>query len=347
MRFWQGKRVLLTGHTGFKGGWAAAMLSRLGADLTGLALAPDTEPSLFDQAGLDAVVDHHVVDLRDAGSVRGLVHRVQPDLVLHMAAQPLVLRSYQAPVETFASNVLGTVHLLDALRDLDGLGVVLVVTSDKVYADDGTGAPRDESATLGGRDPYSASKAMTEIAVASYAKSFFDKTGTVVATARGGNVVGGGDYSVDRILPDAWRSARAGTPLVLRNPHAVRPWQHVLDCLTGYLLYVERLAKDPDGPRSLNFGPDDEAVSVETMARTFLDGLNRQTQIMVEPRPDVVETRHLALDAARARSLLDWRPKLDAKQAAAWSADWYRRVGDGEPAIRVTLDQIDHYAQLN
>jgi CDP-glucose 4,6-dehydratase len=223
---------------------------------------------------------------------------------------------------------------------------VLVITSDKVYADDGTGRPHDEDDRLGGRDPYSASKAMTELAVASYARSFFDPRGVVVATARGGNVIGGGDFAADRILPDAWRAVRAGEPLVLRNPDAVRPWQHVLDCVAAYLVYAEQLAAKPDAPRTLNFGPDDEGVRVEELARVFLRELGAEAAIRVEPNPAAVETHHLALDTRAADRALGWRGRLSALDAATWTAEWYRRVDEGEDALAVTREQIGRHAEL-
>ena len=237
--FWQGRRVLLTGHTGFKGAWAALWLERLGAEVFGLARPPDTEPNLYtllapSQAGI-------LADLMDRAAVRDAVAEARPQIVIHMAAQALVRRSYADPVETFASNVMGTVNLLDALGQQKDLEAVLVVTSDKVYGQGQGSGPFVEGDALGGVDPYSASKACVEHVVASWAQGLWTE-GPRLATARAGNVIGGGDWAADRIIPDVWRAWTGGAPLSLRNPQATRPWQHVLDALSGYLLYVERLA---------------------------------------------------------------------------------------------------------
>lgn len=253
--FWRGKRVLLTGHTGFKGSWAAIWLSGMGAKVTGLSLPPDQSPSLFELAGVASLAESLLVDLRDEAAVARALAGRPFDLVLHMAAQPIVRTAIAAPVETFASNVMGTVHLLQALRGQPDLKAALVVTSDKVYANAETGRAFAEGDALGGKDPYSASKAATEIAVASFARSYFEPAGIPLATARGGNVIGGGDFSRDRIVADIVRAARGQEQVVLRHPEATRPWQHVLDCVAGYLVYLQALAGDPTTPRAMNFGP--------------------------------------------------------------------------------------------
>jgi len=221
--FWRGKRVLLTGHTGFKGAWMAAMLARLGARVTGFALAPDTDPSLFDLAGIAAIVPEGFADLREPQTVAAAVHKARPDIVLHLAAQALVRRAVREPLATFATNVMGMAHLLDALRAAEGLLAVLVVTSDKVYENPQRGEPFREGDALGGHDPYAASKAAAEIVTASFARTWFDGRGIAVATARGGNVIGGGDFAVDRIVPDIYRAMVGGRELVLRHPAATRP----------------------------------------------------------------------------------------------------------------------------
>ncbi|MEM0944639.1 MAG: CDP-glucose 4,6-dehydratase, partial [Pseudomonadota bacterium] len=251
--FWRGRRVLLTGHTGFKGAWAGAWLGRMGAEVTGFALAPQTQPALFEM--LDFPGRSIIGDLRDPAAISQAVADADPEIVIHMAAQPLVRQSYADPVETYGTNVMGTVHLLEALKPAPA-GRILVVTSDKVYENDETGRAFAEGDRLGGHDPYAASKAATEIVVASYRRSFFAEAGVALATARGGNVIGGGDFSADRLVPDIARALAAGRPVELRNPQATRPWQHVLDCLSGYLTYLEAL---PDAPAALNFGPADPA----------------------------------------------------------------------------------------
>ena len=234
--FWRGREVLLTGHTGFKGGWAAIWLHRMGAKVTGLSLAPDQTPSLYDLARVGELTDSRIVDLRDRAAVAEVVGSKPFDMVLHLAAQPIVRTSIEDPIGTFASNVMGTAHLLDALRAKTPQAV-LCITSDKVYANHETGKAFVEADALGGKDPYSASKAASEIAVHSFARSYFDKAGVPVATARGGNVIGGGDFSRDRLVSDIVRAVRAGQVLTLRHPESTRPWQHVLDCVAGYLVY--------------------------------------------------------------------------------------------------------------
>jgi len=240
--FWRGRRVLLTGQTGFKGAWASVMLADLGADVTAFALEPQTDPNLWQSVGRDVAIESIHADLRDASDVARICSAAEPEIVLHMAAQAQVRESYRDPVGTFASNILGTVNLLQALRASVKLRAVLVVTSDKVYANPEAGTAFAENAPLGGSDPYSASKGATEIAVRSYAESFFSPAGVPLATARGGNVIGGGDFSSDRLVPDLYRAARNGVAVELRYPAATRPWQHVLDCLAGYFTYAEYLA---------------------------------------------------------------------------------------------------------
>lgn len=240
MSFWSGKRVLVTGHTGFKGSWLCELLLARGSQVHGLALEP-TEPALFNQLALETRLDHHVADIRDPAAVAERVRAVRPQVVLHLAAQPLVRRSYREPVGTWATNVMGTAHVLEAIRELGTPCVVVVVTTDKVYDNREWEHPYRETDMLGGHDPYSASKAGTELVSASYRKSFFSGTGVRLATARAGNVIGGGDWAEDRILPDLARAFEAERALEVRNTHAVRPWQHVLDPLSGYLCLAEAL----------------------------------------------------------------------------------------------------------
>ena len=346
--FWRGKRVLLTGHTGFKGSWAAIWLAELGADVTGLALAPDQQPSLFDLAGVGASTTSLIVDLRDAGAVDAALAGRGFDLVLHMAAQPIVRTAIADPVATFASNVMGTVHLLQALRAQIGaepaLKAVLAITSDKVYANAETGRAFAEGDALGGKDPYSASKAATEMVVASFARSYFDAAGVPVATARGGNVIGGGDFSPDRIVSDIVRAARSQQPVVLRHPEATRPWQHVLDCVAGYLAYLQALASDPATPRAMNFGPKPggREVTVGELATLGVEALGAQPW-RHEPDPKSLEARSLAIDASLARRALGFESRLEAPEAVALTMDWYRRQADGEDALALCRSQIAAY----
>jgi CDP-glucose 4,6-dehydratase len=345
--FWRGKRVLLTGHTGFKGGWAALWLSRMGAEVTGFALAPDTQPNLFSLAGVASGTVSRLGDLRDEAAAQAAVATSRPQLVLHMAAQPIVRRSIADPVETFATNVLGTAHLLAALRGSPGLSTILVVTSDKVYANDAGHEALSENDRLGGTDPYSASKAATELVAASFAGTYFTREGVRLATARGGNVVGGGDFAADRLVPDAVRAVSAGTPLVLRHPGATRPWQHVLDCVSGYLVYAEGLTRGVDVPAALNFGPSAGApVPVGTLADAVLEALGSGSGWRHEPDPGSVEKATLAVDASRARASLGWDDLLRDRALVAWTAAWYRAWREGHDMRAVSLDQIGAYEAL-
>jgi len=346
--FWAGKRVLLTGHTGFKGGWAALWLARLGARVTGVALASDQDPNLFDLAGVAGHVDSRIADLRDRDGLAAALGGQAFDLVLHMAAQPIVRASIEDPIATFATNVMGTAHLLEALRAQQGLQAILAVTSDKVYANAETGRAFAEGDALGGKDPYSASKAAAEIVTQSFARSYFDKAGAPVATARGGNVIGGGDFSRDRLVADIVRAGRSQDVTVLRHPEATRPWQHVLDCVAGYLVYLERLAGDPAAPRALNFGPrpGGPAVTVGELATRAVEALGAKPW-RHEPDPHSLEARSLGIDASLAKQVLGFESRLDAPAAVDWTMDWYRRQADGAAsALALCEDQISRYESL-
>jgi len=340
--FWAGKRVLLTGHTGFKGSWAAIWLTQLGAKVTGFALPPDQQPNLFTLAGVERRIESRFIDLRNPSAVGAAAAGRTFDLVLHMAAQPIVRASVEDPIGTFATNVMGTAHLLQALRSQPALQAVLAITSDKVYANDELGRAFVEGDCLGGKDPYSASKAAAEIVVQSFAKSFFAVA--PVATARGGNVIGGGDFSRDRLVADIVRAARAGGPVVLRHPEATRPWQHVLDCLAGYLRHLEALATDPATPRALNFGPrpGGAEVSVGEIATMGVEALGGQPW-RHEPDPASIEARTLSIDASLARRTLGFESRLGAPEAVALTMDWYRRQAAGEDALALCLEEIDGY----
>lgn len=343
--FWAGKRVLVTGHTGFKGAWATLWLDAMGAIVTGFARAPDQSPALFDLAQVDRHCRSIIGELTDAAAVKRAVAASNPQVVLHLAAQALVRRSLAMPVETVASNVLGTACLLDALRDAPALEAVLVVTSDKVY-DHGAGAKAfSEGDRLGGKDPYSASKAACEIIVASFAASFFPHL--PIATVRGGNVIGGGDFSPDRLVPDIVRSALGDTALILRHPEATRPWQHVLDCLCGYLLYAQGLARRDDLPRQLNIGPDHRAeASVGTVATLLLGAMGANTPWRHEAVAGSIEMQALAIDSSLARRLLPWADRLPGRAGLDWTADWYGDWRAGQDPHALTLAQIARYRGL-
>lgn len=331
-----GRRVLLTGHTGFKGSWLALWLDALGASVTGIALPPVTQPNHW--ALLQAPIDSRVVDIRDAGAVLAAVRQHQPEIVFHLAAQALVRPSYQQPLDTWATNVMGTAHVLEACRLVPGVQAVVVVTSDKCYENRETGQAYRESDALGGHDPYSASKGATELVAASYRRSFF-ANGPLVATARAGNVVGGGDWAADRLVPDLVRAALTGVPASIRHPEAVRPWQHVLEPLAGYLQLGQCLLQgDGAAAGAWNFGPGLEGnVTVGDM----LQGLRRHWPRLdwhIRPDDSRHEARLLHLDIDKARSLLQWRPVWTLDQTQAATAGWYAAwVEHGEVLSRPQL----------
>lgn len=342
--FWNDRRVLLTGHTGFKGAWLTLWLSEMGARVTGLSLVPDTQPNLFDLASVSSRIQSHFGDIRDAALVREITNKASPRIIIHMAAQALVRRSYREPADTFATNVMGTVNVLDAARASNGLDACLIITSDKVYENDGAGTAFKENARLGGHDPYSASKAATEIAVASYRDSFFSDQKAKPATARGGNVIGGGDFSDDRIVPDIWRAHQTNQAVVLRYPNATRPWQHVLDCLCGYLVYAEHLAKGEFEP-AMNFGPRErKGLAVRELVTAMQGAIDAREAWTQADGPQPKEMPALALSCEKAEQVLGWRSRLDARQAIDWTAEWYKAFAAGEDVGRITLDQIKRYA---
>lgn len=344
--FWRGRRVLVTGHTGFKGGWASLWLNALGAEVFGLALSPDQTRSLFDLVDVARAIDHAVVDLRDAEATRAAVRRAAPEIVLHLAAQPLVRESVRDPVATFATNVMGTAHLLDALREVKGLKAVLVVTSDKVYRNDDRGTAFREHDPLGGKDPYSGSKAAAECVAYSFRASFFDRLGTPLGVGRGGNVIGGGDFSADRLVPDLIRAIEAGELLVLRHPFSTRPWQHVLDCVAGYLVYLQALARAPEAtPKALNFGPSEaELPTVGALADRLCARLGSGAGWRHEPDPASIEMAQLRIDASLAAETIGFQGRLDAAAAIELTADWYSAYLKGDDVLRrLTLQQIERY----
>lgn len=330
-----GKKVLVTGHTGFKGAWLSQWLLELGASVHGYALAPETKPALFDQLGLSNRLEHEIADIRDAEAVRKSIHAVQPDFVFHMAAQPLVRRSYAIPVETYETNVMGTIYVLEALQRLFATGnapqrqlpiPVIVVTSDKCYENHDSGRAYEESDPLGGHDPYSSSKAMAEIAAAAYRSSYFLNGLIRVATVRAGNVIGGGDWSEDRIVPDAMRALDEGKAISVRNPSAVRPWQHVLEPLGGYLSLAAALVEQPASSPfcgAINFGPG--PTSSRTVADLVQEVLKHRNGSWVNGSESgaLHEATLLNLSIEKARRLLDWRPVWNFEQTIAETVAWY------------------------
>lgn len=345
--FWRSKRVLVTGHTGFKGGWLVLWLQRLGAQVSGVALPPATHPSLFELARIEQLVDHHVCDIRDADRLTALIRATQPEVVLHLAAQPLVRTSYREPVATFASNIMGTVHVLDALRSLDSVRVALMVTTDKVYRNLQQPYPYREDDALGGYDPYSASKAASEIVIASYRDALLKEQGVAVASARAGNVIGGGDWSEDRLIPDVVRAWQGGQPLEIRRPNAVRPWQHVLEPLHGYLTLVERLWYHPELADAYNFGPHThEAATVKEVVALARSAYGVGNVRYGDGSAGPHEASWLALETAKSRVVLDVQPRWDLTEAVTRTMAWYQAQYAGADARKLCLAEIANYQSL-
>jgi len=342
VEFWQGRRVLLTGHTGFKGAWLALWLREMGADLTGYALEPASDPNLWDLVGEGA--RSIIGDVRDAARVHDVVAAANPQIVIHMAAQALVTESYRDPMTTYGTNVMGTVNVLSACREVCNLESVLVVTSDKVYEHGEQHRPFAEHDRLGGRDPYSSSKACAELVANSFRESFFSG-GPALATLRGGNVIGGGDWSPDRLLPDCVRALHAGQPVRLRYPEAVRPWQHVLEPLSGYLAAARALVERPAAtPRAFNFGPDPAAFrKVREVVDVFSERFEGKPGWEHDPSVRPAEAATLTLSSALAERALGWRPVLGIEESLAWTADWYRAYASGHNMLAFTLAQIEEY----
>ncbi|PPC88444.1 MAG: CDP-glucose 4,6-dehydratase [Hyphomicrobium sp.] len=347
--FWQGQRVLVTGHTGFKGAWACLLLSELGADVMGLSLPPD-EPSLYTQTEIKSrISQNHLIDLADLEAVRSAIKATQPKIVLHFAAQSLVRRAHRNPVETMRSNVLGTVHLLEALRSCTSVRQVLITTTDKVYHNAEHGLPFREGDRIGGHEPYSASKSAAEMVIAAYRSSYFAKLGIPILVARAGNVIGGGDWCEDRIIPDIVRSIISHIPLNVRRPNAVRPWQHVLDALEGYLLLIQSASHAaPDATlepehAAWNFGPDveDHMPTVEDICKIAQRRWpNRFQWSHIADPYDINESQLLLLDPSRAMNELGWRPRLAVSDALNETFEWYRRFVDGEDAKLLCAEEI-------
>lgn len=346
--FWNGKRVLLTGHTGFKGAWLSLYLEKLGAKVTGLALAPDQHPCLFEIAGVDRGLRSIIGDIRDLPAVERAVTAAEPDIVIHMAAQALVRRGYREPVETYATNVLGTVHVLDAIRRLSKARSCVVVTSDKCYENREWLWPYREDESMGGRDPYSNSKGCAELVVSSYRSSYFAPAGIGLASARAGNVIGGGDWSEDRLIPDLIRGFIDRKPTMIRQPNSIRPWQHVLEAIKGYLILAERLWNDPVAfAQGWNFGPTDAgAVPVHAIADTLVAKWGSGASWTRDNDAGVHEANLLKLDSTKARTLLSWKPKLSTEQTLEWIVKWHRACAAHDDMRDLTLRQIEQYQAL-
>jgi CDP-glucose 4,6-dehydratase len=351
--FWNRKKVFITGHTGFKGSWLSLWLQKIGAEVCGFALRPPTVPSLFDQADVAREMQSLIGDICDNAALKSALCRFRADIVIHLAAQSLVRTSYQHPVETFASNVMGTVNLLDSVRHCNSVHVVLCITSDKCYENSEWPWGYRESDPMGGHDPYSASKGCSELAVAAFRRSFFRSTDgkghpAAVASARAGNVIGGGDWAADRLVPDIMRAFMAGQDVIIRSPKAIRPWQHVLEPLHGYMQLVENLWESPsEFAEGWNFGPREEDALpvdflVEQLARLWGPG----TDWSIDDHAQLHEAHYLKLDCSKARIRLRWKPRLELEKALEWTVEWYRAFQQQANIRDLTLKQITRYEEL-
>ncbi len=352
MQNFKGVRALVTGHTGFKGGWLCEWLLADGAQVSGISLAPEAgRPSLFEDLSLADRMDSRLGDIRDAKVVNDTLAEVQPEVIFHLAAQPLVRRSYADPIETFSTNVMGTAHVLEAARNTKSVRAIVCVTSDKCYDNKEWVWGYRESDPMGGKDPYSASKGAAEIVAGSYLQTVFPQEGRVrMATARGGNVVGGGDWSEDRLVPDIVVAMEAGKPLVIRNPNAIRPWQHVLELVRGYIVLGGKLLSEADEFQGAwNFGPNPEnEVSVAKLIENFSQvwGGQEGFEVIVEPS-HLKEAQYLKLDIAKSRDLLNWHPRLGFSDTAKWTMDWYKhRRSAPANAAEVTRQQLEQFRSM-
>ena len=339
--YWSGKRIFVTGHTGFKGGWLVAWLQYCGAIVKGYALPPDTDPNLYSALNISSLCQSTFGDVRDKSKLFSEISEFSPEIVFHLAAQPLVRRSYDQPFETFETNVMGTINLLESCRQQSELHTILVITTDKVYQNNELLMPYREDAPLGGHDPYSASKAATEMVVQSWKKSYFDPENRIrVATARAGNIIGGGDWSVDRLIPDCIRAIQTSSCLTIRSPRAIRPWQHVADAINGYLLLAEKMYDNESLlSDTFNFGPSgNDSVSVADVVELVNDHCGQKLLYMFTEDTDAPhEAGLLALDSSKARSLLGWTPRLSAKEAVKVTLDWHD-LHDKSPTSQALLD---------
>lgn len=350
--FWQGKRVLVTGHTGFKGSWLSLWLQRLGAQVAGYALAPPTSPSLFDLAQVGRNMASMIGDVRDYGSLLSQIASFRPEIVIHMAAQPLVRQSYAQPIETYSINVMGTVHLLEAIRQQGGVRVVVNITSDKCYENREWIWGYRENEPMGGFDPYSNSKGCGELVTAAFRSSYFssgsfESHGVALASARAGNVIGGGDWAKDRLVPDIMNAFIDGRPVLIRNPLAIRPWQHVLEPLHGYLLLAEKLWSDgPKFAEGWNFGPQEsDAKPVQWIVEHLVKHWGNDARWSQDQQAHLHEATYLKLDCAKARHFLGWHPVWDIGRALEEIVAWYAAYVRGENMADVTLGQISQYEQ--
>jgi CDP-glucose 4,6-dehydratase len=345
--FWRGKRVVVTGHTGFKGGWLVLWLQRMGALVTGISLAPATSPSLFELAGIEQLCQSNICDIRDAQQLASIITSANPEVIFHLAAQPLVRASYKSPIETFETNVMGTVHTMDAMRDLADLRVAVMVTTDKVYRNNEWHWPYRETDSLGGHDPYSASKAASEIVIDSYRSAFFADNHLAISSARAGNVIGGGDWSDDRLIPDAVRAWQRDVVLSIRRPNAIRPWQHVLEPVAGYLKLAEKTWVAPSIAGAFNFGPPtSEAATVKNVVDLAINIYGSGAAHFGDGSEGPHEAGWLALETSKTSSLLDVSTRWDLAEAVTRTLDWYRDLKAGGKAAELCHRDIDDFSGL-
>lgn len=345
--FWAGKRVMVTGHTGFKGAWLSLWLHRLGAQVFGLSLPPTSQPNLFDLLGTRSLTTHRVGDIRDPGLVARVTAEFEPQVVFHLAAQALVRTGYEDPLLTFSTNVMGTANVLEAIRHVASIKVSIVVTTDKVYENREWVHPYRENDSLGGYDPYSASKAACEMVISSYRSSYLESSGVAVASARAGNVIGGGDWAVDRLIPDAVRAWSAGTPLHIRRPDAVRPFQHVLEPLAAYLVLAQRLWREPSLASAYNFGPEpSEACNVRKVIQMAQEHFDHPQVSFAQNIKGPHEAGLLTLDVAKAREVLGIRPKWSLNEAVGRSVQWYRGLEVGHCAESLCHADLDAFEAM-
>lgn len=347
MSFWRGKKVLVTGHTGFKGSWLSFWLTSLGAEVTGYALAPETEPSLFELLGLKKRMHSIIADVRDDKKLLETIREYQPEIILHLAAQPLVRKSYQHPVETYQTNIMGAVNLLEAVRQTASIKAVINVTTDKCYENDEGRHAYQEDNKLGGYDPYSSSKACAELVTSAYRNSFFSENQKVgIATARAGNVIGGGDWSLNRLIPDCIMNFIHHKPVLIRYPNSVRPWQHVLESLSGYLLLAEKLYQDPTKySEAWNFGPETNEIAQVKDVTQYL-GRHWGEQCEWQEESSVLhEAAFLMIDSSKAKKQLGWQPRWSVYEALDAVIEWYSAWHAGKDIVELTLNQIKKYQE--
>lgn len=348
MRFWHGKKVLITGHTGFKGSWLSQYLLGQGADIVGVSSPKNNQNKLYEILRLEKRIENYYQDIRDKEKLRKIVLKTKPELVFHLAAQPLVMRAYENPHETYETNIMGTINLFEAIRKSDCIKAVINVTSDKCYDNNETIQAYKEECKMGGYDPYSSSKGCSELISNAYRRSFFNAQGIKLATARAGNVIGGGDWAPDRLVPDIIRSISRNQAPVIRNPHAVRPWQHVLDCIGGYVILGEKLASDEKFAEGWNFGPREEnLITVGELVNKLISFWGKNIDWEYDKKIHPHEAVYLKLDIAKANQSLGWEPRFSLEETLKLVTEWYKDYYSGIDMISKTNQQIDHYLTKN